>query len=205
MATAGMLLAGMLAVSIGTIGASCRYESANLQCLRRNTKRQRCARCRFFIPGTLVIVQGDAESLVIDADASVAHAISTRISGSRLVIENTSSLASSGSITVRLTVKSLSSLEQTGEGHIEMDGLETSQLRLITRGAANARLDRITVDGLRVATYGVGTIDVSGTATQQEVEMYGAGAYRASRSGSSDTSVELHGAGTVSVQASSNA
>ena len=156
----------------------------------------------FSTGGTLIITQGSEESLVIGADETAAQKITTRISGTRLVIESSEGLTSTNAITYRLTVKDLSSIELIGEGRVESDGFSTSRLRLITRGAGDVRLDRLTMEGLRVATYGVGSIDLSGTATQQDVEMYGAGIYRADRLSSSDTTIELRGSGRVSVQSS---
>ena len=202
MPLANVILAGALAISLGQIGAVTLsgFQASNVAGVTRRAEGVRDV--VFSTGGTLVITQGSEESLIIDADSAVAQSITTRISGTRLVIESSESLRSSDAITYFLTVKDLFSIELTGEGRVESDGFSTNRLRLITRGAGDVRLDHLTVDGLRVATYGVGSIDLSGTATQQDVEMYGAGIYRADRLSSSDTTVELRGSGRVSVQSS---
>lgn len=200
MPVASMLLAGMLAVAVGQIGI---VSVSSLQTSSTTGETRSISGVRdivFSMPGTLIITQGTNESIVIDADSSIARSVVTRMSGSRLVIERADGSSSGASITILLTVKDLASIEQTGEGHIEADGLATGSLRLVTRGAGDVRIDGMDVDALRVATYGVGAIDLSGSATQQDVEMYGAGVYRADRLVSSDTTVELRGAGRVAVQ-----
>jgi hypothetical protein len=202
MPLANVIFAGALAISIGHLGviSLTSFQTSNVTGETRHADGVRDV--VFSTGGTLIITQGSEESLLIEADEAAAQKITTRISGTRLVIESSEGLPSTNAITYRLTVKDLSSIELTGEGRVESDGFSTSRLRLITRGAGDVRLDQLTVDGLRVATYGVGSIDLSGTATQQDVEMYGAGIYRADRLSSSDTTIELRGSGRVSVQTS---
>ena len=204
MPLANVVFAGFLAISIGHLGviSLTSFQASNVAGISRHVEGVRDV--VFSTGGTLIITQGSEESLVIDADDATAQKITTRISGTRLVIESSEGLSSTSSITYRLTVKDLSSIELTGEGRVESDGFSTGRLRLITRGAGDVRLDQLTLDGLRVATYGVGSIELSGTATQQDVEMYGAGIYRADRLSSSDTTIELRGSGRVSVLTSNS-
>lgn len=200
MPVSSLLLAGMLTVAVGSGGivSMSSFQTSSATGETRSVSGVR--EVVFSMPGTLIITQGTNESLVIDGDSSVSHLIVTRMSGSRLVIERSDGNASGASVTIRLTVNDVASIEQTGEGHIEADGLTSGLLKLVTRGAGDVRIDGLAVDSLRVATYGVGAIDLSGSATQQDVEMYGAGVYRADRLVSSDTTVELRGAGRVTVQ-----
>jgi hypothetical protein len=151
--------------------------------------------------GTLIIEQGTPESFAIEAVSAVASRVTTTVSGSRLTIDDSSS-RSSDSITYRLIVKDLSAVELEGEGRIEVDGLATSHLKLVSRGAGDIWIDHLTSDDLRVATYGAGSIRLTGTATRQDVELFGAGAYLADQLASRDTTVSLRGSGLVSVQAS---
>lgn len=78
-------------------------------------------------PGTLIIQQGDNESIRIEAADNLMSQISTTVSGNALSISNLNSV-SNGAVKVYVTLKNLNSLTTNGGGDSEVTGLNTDKL-----------------------------------------------------------------------------
>ena len=78
-------------------------------------------------PGTLIIQQGNNESVSIEADDDLMSKISTTVSGNSLSISNLNSV-SNGAVKVYITLKDLNSLTTNGGGNSEVTDLNTNSL-----------------------------------------------------------------------------
>ncbi len=78
-------------------------------------------------PGTLIIQQGDNESIRIEADSNLMSKISTSVSGTTLSISNLNSV-SNGAVKIYITLKNLNALTTNGGSDSEVTGLNSDKL-----------------------------------------------------------------------------
>lgn len=152
--------------------------------------------------GTLVIAEGDTESLEIEAEARVLRKISTEVQGDRLVIAPERSFRTRQPIEYRLTVDDLSAIELSGAARVEGAGLSTDRLALIASGSGGVRLDDLSAEVLYVSVAGTGTIEVVGEADRQVVEMEGATTYLAGDLASREAVIAVRGVSEATVRVS---
>ena len=160
--------------------------------------------------GELVIMQGDEESLTIEAEGDVLADIETEVIGGRLDIrinaswlEKLSHAITAGLrqqwIKYNLTVKKLTDLEILGASRVRVSKLETDRLGLILGGAGDIKVESLTAENLDVDLRGAGRIGLTGRVTTQRIRIDGAGSYRAPQLGSKKARVDLRGAGKATV------
>ncbi len=135
--------------------------------------------------GELTITQGDTESLTIQAEEKILRQIKTEVSNGTLTIrvqpESTTSMNTKQGIYYTLTVKRLDALTLAGAG--------------------NAHATNIKSDRLAVTLTGVGNLDISGEASQQNVLLSGVGNYQAGSLKSRTAQVQVTGLGSATVWA----
>ncbi len=78
-------------------------------------------------PGTLIIQQGNNDSIRIEADDNLMSKISTTVSGNSLSINNLNSV-SNRAVKIYITLKDLNSLTTNGGGDSEVTDLNTDSL-----------------------------------------------------------------------------
>ena len=134
--------------------------------------------------GEVGVEQGDSESLTIEADDNVLPRLTSEVSDSTL------KLGKKGGITVgtknpiryRVTVKDLTGVGVSGSGSV--------------------KAQEMTLQTLRVDISGSGTVDLSGSAVEQDIQVSGSGQYEAPELLSDKASVEISGSGEVAVAVS---
>jgi|LSQX01.2.fsa_nt_gb hypothetical protein len=157
--------------------------------------------------GDLEIIQGEAESLEIRAQAGLLEAVTTEVRGNRLYISLRreswrTNVRALQEIHYRLVVPDLTQVTLAGAGAIRISQLRTEQLRLDLDGAGDIHIDDMRVDSFTVRHRGAGSIDAKGEVGMQTVRVAGAGSYRAEGLDSLRARIEIAGAGDaiVSVQ-----
>jgi hypothetical protein len=152
--------------------------------------------------GTLIITQGETEELTVTAEADVLPKIKTTVSQGRLTIEPDGSFTTSEEITYELTIKDLRTIIVEGSVEAEAEEFSTEELRLEAGGSASMTLGELEVDKLEVKIEGSATVELAGSATEQQVEIDGSGTYEAEKLESEDAVVRVDGAGEATVQVS---
>ncbi len=152
--------------------------------------------------GTLIVSEGDVESLEIEAEPRVLRKISTEVQGSRLVIAPERSFRARQPIAYRLTVDDLSAIELAGAARVEGSGLTTDRLSLIVGGSTEVHLDDLSAGVLYVAVAGTGAVEVAGEADRQVVETEGTGTYLAGDLASREAVVTAEGVSEATVRVS---
>ncbi len=156
--------------------------------------------------GEVTLIQGETESLVIEADDNLMPYIEVSVSGDKLTIgmkdsTNFSFDGTEPTLRFTLTVKDLSSLEVSGLARVTCDSLSASDFSLGISGGGDINIDSLTADSLSVELSGLGDITLSGQVTDQKVEISGAGNYNAGDLESATTSVDLSGLGDATLWA----
>lgn len=180
------LIVGILALMTAGCTFSVRYEEGSGVVIEEERAVSGFERVSFEGIGRVVIVQGDDESLRIEAEDNIMPHIETRVRGRTLEIrfdnerwENI--IRPTEPIRFYLTVTDLSAVFLSGLGDIEIEDIE--------------------VESLDVTLSGAGSIMVSGSVRQQDVNVSGAGAYDAGDLRSEAADVNLSGAGSATVWA----
>jgi predicted small secreted protein len=155
--------------------------------------------------GTLFVTVGETESLKIEAEDNLFPYIETRVRGNTLDIGFSRdrwnmAIQPTQPIYYYLTVTDLEGLELSGAGNIEIDELETPQLRVVTSGAGNIEINRLITEQFLVDVSGAGSCRIhDGEVQNQELRISGAGGYRASDFKSQTTAIDISGMGGADV------
>jgi hypothetical protein len=153
--------------------------------------------------GTLMIEQGDVESLEITAEDNVIDYLKSDKRGKTLVlgVQEFVSIEPREEIIYRLTVKELERIETSGLGNIQIAGLETDTLDLQVSGSGNVKIDDLRGGSFKLEISGLGNITVAGRVAQQRVELSGAGNYDAGDLYCEDARIQISGTGRAMVWA----
>ena len=116
------------------------------------------------LSATCSITQGDEEKLVITGDDNVLPLITTEVKDGVLTIGSKSTLGVPivNDLRYDLTVRNLNSLQLSGAGNAEMDGLETGDLAVGVSGAGNLSIKDLQADRVTANLSGVGNLELGG-------------------------------------------
>lgn len=156
--------------------------------------------------GELVITQGSAEDLKIEAEDNIMARIRTEVKNGTLTIdfdrENWQDLVNpTKPVKYMLSVKDLTALELTGAGNASLDSLKTSNLSLRIAGAGSIKIAKLEASNLATSLSGAGNLDLSGKVTRQELTLSGLGHYGCGNLESQTAKLTLTGAGGATVWA----
>ena len=152
--------------------------------------------------GTLMIEQGDTESLSIQAEPRVLNRIETEVSNGRLTIRPDRSFETREPITYFLTVKQLTGIELSGAGRIEAGTLSMDQFLLNGRGAGAVIIGELIANTLEVTAAGNMQAQLAGAVDSQTVTLSDAAGYAASNLSSRVASITASGASHAIVNVS---
>jgi Putative auto-transporter adhesin, head GIN domain len=162
--------------------------------------------------GDMNITQGTTESLVIEGDEELLQKISSRVEGSKLILElgqNWLERIMAGinaigrkAVKYHITVKELKSIKVVGSSEVHMPSLKTTDLHLVVTGNGEINLPSLTAEGLEVDISGRGEIDIAGQVRSQDISIAGSGEYDAKTLTSQTAKVSISGHGDVEVAVS---
>jgi hypothetical protein len=152
--------------------------------------------------GTLLIEQGDTESLTIEAEPKVLKRIETEVRNGKLTIRPDRSFSTRESITYHLTIKQLTGIELAGAGQVEVAQLNSDQFRIDGKGAGGVVIDNLTANTLDLTAAGNVQTQLAGTVDSQTITVSDAAKYAAAQLSSRIASVTAAGASQVTVNVS---
>ncbi len=177
--------------------------------------------------GDVIITQGDAEALTVEADDNLMAYIETEVKDGTLSLGFTRearnrNIRPSDKIRFHLTVKAVTGLDLlgagdftaaslnagrlevvlAGAGDVQIDGLDADQLEVVLAGAGDVRIDALQAEKLVVQLNGAGNVELAGQVVEQGIFLNGAGDYHAGELESQAATVELNGVGNARVWAS---
>lgn len=150
--------------------------------------------------GTLRVIQGDTESLVIEAEPRALRRIEADVRDGVLTIRPARSLRTREPIVYTLNVIDLEAIELSGALEAEIDAFSTGQLRLSLSGSSTAAVNNLTVDALEASVAGNSTLSVTGAAGSQTVDLSGSSRYLAADLASEEATLTVSGAAQAAVQ-----
>jgi len=156
--------------------------------------------------GDLTLVQGETESLSIEADDNLLPHIKTEVQGGRLTIGFDREdwpvfYRPSQQIRFILTVKDVTALDLSGSGNIKAEALTADHLALTVSGSGDITIGRLDAAELTYILSGSGDADIAGQVTRQDVTIGGSGDYQAGDMESQAAQVDIGGSGNVTLWA----
>ena len=154
----------------------------------------------------IIVNQGEAETVKIEADDNLLPQLSTEVLSGTLNIKNVetdwkTSVNPSEPVKIRITAKNLREISlPTPVGNLEVNDLQADTLRLVLSGGAQVRLNGLQVDLLDSELSGAGDIQVSGTANELKLVLSGLGNFNAADLESNKATIELSGMGDATVR-----
>ena len=159
-------------------------------------------------PAEVLIKQGNAESLKIEAEDNLLPNLKTQVKNGTLEIfykrENGKHVNPTKSVKITIVVKDLNNVDFTSAGNLIIDNLKTNALNVSLSGAGDIKLNKVTVKGLSVSLSGAGSMSASGTADDLSLNISGFGDFKGGDLHSQDGRVSISGAGSATVWADNN-
>ena len=154
-------------------------------------------------PAQVLIQQGGAESLKIEAEDNLLPDLKTQVKGNTLEIfykkTGDKHINPTKPVIITITVKDLKDVEFSSAGELTIDGLKTDKLDLVLNGAGNLELSDVTIKRISVNLNGAGSMTASGTADNIDVTISGFGDFKGEDLHSKTAKVNISGAGSATV------
>lgn len=167
--------------------------------------------------GTLILTQGEQESLTIEADAELMSELVSEVRGDTLILgvdddwshrigKVFSSVFSNKKykIIYTLTFVKLHKVSLSGQCNLSCASLTSDALKLNISGLGSMTFGHLTCDNLEVNISGRGEFSAAGKATQQHVRISGSGEYDAPDLASQSARVVISGQGNANVRVAEN-
>lgn len=157
----------------------------------------------------VTLIQGNAESVAVEAQAKHLAGVRTDVVGGTLTIANDQSrrwwseFLGGGVRPARVTItyRQLEAIEASGAVRLRAERLKTERLSVSASGATALKIADLDTKELLLTGSGAIKVEAAGHATHQTISISGAGVYRAAELVSDDARVSVSGAGRVIVQA----
>jgi hypothetical protein len=154
--------------------------------------------------GDLTMIQGDSESLTIEAEDNILPHITTLVTNGRLSIgydnqDWSNFIRPTKPIRFNLSLKNLSALELSGAGNIQSANIKTDQLDVRVSGAGNIKIEKLEANALVATLSGAGNFDVAGNVANQDIRLTGLGNLGAGNLKSQSARITMSGAGNATV------
>jgi len=149
--------------------------------------------------GSLVIRQGNKESLEVTADDNLMKYIRTSVNGGTLVLEIQEGvhLLPSDEITFLVNVKGLNQIEINGVGQVEADPIVAGNLKVAINGDGSMNFKEVSADVMTMAISGLGEISAAGEVHTLQIDLSGSGKVQASDLRSRMGVFDISGTGSI--------
>ena len=156
----------------------------------------------YSLPGTLEIVQGTNEGLILQGDEKVFEQIITKVEDGELKIYSKSHGSGLSDVTVIVTVIKLESLAVAGSGEVTIkDILKVNELEFSLSGSGNITCNRLEASETEISIAGSGDMTIGGKVHEVEISVAGSGDVFADNLESEEAEVSIAGSGSVKVWA----
>jgi hypothetical protein len=156
-------------------------------------------------PAEVVILQGEKESLIIEADDNLLPQLSTKVSSGTLVIENNEDnwadrVNPSEAVQVTITVRKLTGIKFSSAGTLLVEDLESDELEFSISRAGEVTLTGLEIGNLDISLSGAGTIHADGVAENVSISISGLGNFEGEGLASQTADIEISGAGNATLR-----
>jgi hypothetical protein len=154
-------------------------------------------------PAQVLVMQGNEESLKIEAEDNLLPNLKTQVRNGTLEIfykrENGKHVNPTKTVKITIIVKDLAEVDFTSAGELTIEKLKSDNLDVSLSGAGNLDLDDIRVKGLGVNLSGAGSMTASGVADNLDLNISGFGDFKGADLHGKVARVNISGAGSATV------
>ena len=163
--------------------------------------------------GTLILTQGDQETLTVEADEELLPELITEVRNGKLVlginddwVNRIGKVISSiinhkdHNVTYTVTCVDLEKINISGKCILECDALQTDTLKINLAGFGNLNFKHLTCDTLNVRISGRGEFKAAGQVNNQDVRISGSGEYQTSELVSKAVKLVIAGQGNTTIR-----
>jgi hypothetical protein len=155
-------------------------------------------------PAVVTIRQGDAPSVMVEADDNLLPQLTTRVVDGTLQIGSTGidwsrRVTPSREVRINLTVKDLGQIDLSSAGSVKVESLKTVALKISVSGAGSMTLSHLTVQSLTLDLSGAGSVTVDGTAQTIALDISGLGSFDGGALEAQNATVDISGLGSATV------
>ncbi|MBE0698736.1 MAG: DUF2807 domain-containing protein [Anaerolineaceae bacterium] len=155
--------------------------------------------------GDVTLIQGDQESLKIEAEDNVIKHITSEVRNGTLYIAfDRKTIIPTESVIFTVTMNSIRGLDTKGVSNLQSESLTTDSLEVGISGTGNIQLEKLTADKLSINVSGAGNFQASGTVNSQKVSLSGAGNYEGEDLQCKTAEVTITGIGRISLWVTDN-
>lgn len=157
-------------------------------------------------PADITIVQGESESVEIEAEDNLLPQLSADVENGTLRLENTERnwrdrVNPTKPVLVTITVVELNKIQFPTAGKMQINDLQTDSLSVSVSGAGDVTLTGLDAGNLDFSLSGAGNINVEGMAESLELSISGFGNFNGGDLQSQAAVVHISGAGSATVWA----
>ncbi len=196
-----LVLAGCGSVSFGNLGNT---ERGSGNVIKETRPVSGFTSIALTCAGDVTLTQGDADSLVIEAEDNILPLLVSEVQGTQLVLKtqpNTSYTTTRG-VHFIITVKDLSAIQSSASGNVDAGEIKTGSFNMVLNGSGNVTLAGLQASSLTVEVTGSGNADVrAGQADQLTASLHGSGNFTAPNLASQTAQVTVTGSGMARVWA----
>lgn len=155
--------------------------------------------------GDLTLVQGDRESLQIEAEDNVIKNITTEVRDGTLYIGfERKTILPTKPVKFFLTMRDIKDLETKGVSNIKAESVQTDQLHVGISGTGNIDIEDLSANSLEISISGAGNFNTGGQVDRQEINLSGAGNFNGEDLQSKTARVTITGLGKVTLWVTEN-
>lgn len=156
--------------------------------------------------GQLNIIQGDSESMSIEAPENILKNIETKVDDNILEISYEHNwpfifFNPSNKIKFNVTAKNIDEIKTSGAATINSNEIKSDNLKVEISGAGKAQIN-VEVKNLETKISGAGDFIINGSAEKENISVSGAGQYNGKNLTSQEAVVRISGAGSATINAS---
>lgn len=154
--------------------------------------------------GSVTLVQGPVEKVIVEADSDIIAKVITEVNGDELSLELRSTMMSFKSEYSKLNytvyLKTIHGISISGVGSMKCKDLRTGSLSVRISGSGEISISDLRCDDLDVRISGAGECELAGEIQNQTVTISGSGDYHADRLRSNTAQISISGAGNAVLQ-----
>jgi len=149
----------------------------------------------------IVLNEGTQNTVKVEADENIIKNIITEVKGNTLKLFTDTTINNPKKMNLIITYKNLISIESSGACKILGNSeIKTEHFSLNMSGATDVNL-KLSVVSLNTVLSGTGSIDISGNADNQNIELSGASSFNAFNFITNITTIDLSGVGSAKINA----
>ena len=152
----------------------------------------------------LIIVQGEAQRVTVNAQADVQPIFKTEVKGDRLTITADKDFDGNAGTNVMITVAQVENFVNAGSGNASIEGFDADKLQVKLKGSGDLEVRESEFDDVDIDVDGSGDVRLDGRGNDLRLKSDGSGDIDAYDWIAEDVDVQAKGSGNVRVRADDN-